>query len=715
MYTSVMGKKFLAWQVGLSTVVLGSAVGFGLRHRLLSEAHGASFGAAAPPPRTTGITQGFRPTWVYSPTEMAPSPAAEQPHDAQRRPMVWKAARQTGVSFESAGGALVADELHMRVHGREESSAMQGASAFGLRSLGLARGSSTHAFPKVEATFVNRHEVRLDRGNGVTESLRSIPRGYEQSWTFDHAPEGQGDLQVAVGVDPSFRLVRSAEDGIVLENASGAHVIYGSASWIDANGVHHDLRPTLDGSRVVLNVPHDVVERSAYPAVLDPVVIDAASFTESYAPSIAGDESTGRYLSCWEDYGAIAATFAAPKIACRLYIPSTNATVATFRVSTGTSAQFEPVVERLSSGKFVVMWRDLRSGKSQIYYSTVNASSGALYTQDNRVTSAGLPSTLDQYSPAISCGVGNSAASGSCLAVWGQINANSASEIYQIRYDFNTGTGIVSNTYFQGTVEQAANTPQTVDNYAPSVQLLDPSSGAAFNAHVVWEKMVGSNIRIRSAFVGRFPSGCQCIKDSVAVSSQPAGFITSETGDQFSPSLSWITDTGSAPRNHGILTYISTQTGSREVFMRSIEAFMGGGCTSVALPNSMSVGTQISSGGGAKDFVSKLACIGTGTANTCRVAYAIKNGASTSNVSTLINTTAASPYFSVGATTTHTTSATASMLNARLGSLFASAGPNSGWLLLWDDSRGASYQTYAARLSTAGASLDGTTGFKWSF
>ncbi len=696
-------------------VAVVASLGVALRSSMFSkEAHGAPIAHLAPSLVAT-TSAAFQPSWTFAPGGGTAATSLRHlvQHDATRRPMAWLASRAAGTSFESAGARVASDELRFQL--AQKPGVAEGEerpeSSFALRSLGLARGAALREFAHADATLANRHEVRIPRGEGVTESIRSIPRGYEQSWTFEHAPDGQGDLKMVVGLDPAFRVVRQTDDGIVLQDNAGARVSYGAASWVDANGARNDLRPTVEAGRVVINVPHEIVERSAYPAVLDPVVLDVASFTEAYAPSGAGDATTGNYLGCWEDY----TTFATPRVYCRLYTPSTGTTVLAMRPSSGTSPQFEPVVERLSSGKFIVMWRDMRSGKSQIYYTTINATNGALYSADNRVTSSGAASTLDQYSPAVSCGVGNAVGSGSCLAVWGQINSNSVSEIYQSRYDFNTTTGVVSATYYQGTVEQAGNTPQAVDNYAPVVQLLDAADGAAFNAQIAWERG-GSNTRIRSAFVGRFPSACQCTKDSVAVSGLSAGLVTGETGDQFYPNLTYVTDTGSAPRNHGLLTYVSQAAppnGIREISIRSIEAFMGGGCTSVALPNSISAATQISSGGGNKDSVSRLACIAAGSGNACRVAYTVKNGTATSTVTSSITTSTTAPFFTVGGASTISSSAAATMFNARLASQIT-AGGNTGWLVMWDDVRATGYQTWASRINSSGSVLDGATGFKWS-
>lgn len=705
-----MKQRMLKTLAMLGPVAVAGA--FGLHRLQPGDAHGSPLSVVAPASyvSTTGVD--LTPAkWTFQSSTLANLPAlnAVTQNVGLRRPSSWKRSNLSGIQYEVAGGGVHADELRLQARLPGVAGAVDGASSpFALRTLGMARGTHATEFAQSEGDVVNRFEVRYARAEGVRESLKSVPGGVEQYWTFDHAPAGSGDLSMAVGFDPSFHVARSASDGVVLADATGAQVSYGGVAWVDANGTRYDLTPRAEGNRIVMTVPHEVLERSAYPAVLDPLVAPGTGGTPGYAPAAAGDATTGNYLACWEDY----TTFATPRVYCRLYTPSTGATVATFRPSTGTSPQFEPVVERLSSGKFVVMWRDTRSGKSQVFYTTVNASSGGLLSADNRVTASGAASTLDQYSPAISCGVGNAAGTGSCIAVWGQMNANNVSEIYESRYDFNTSTGVVSASYYVGTVEQAGNTPQSVDNYAPTVQLLDPAAGAAFNAHIVWEKVVGANTRLRSAFVGRFPSACQCTKDSVAVSGQPAGFITSEGGDQFSPSLTYVTDTGSAPRTHGLLTYVSTQTGTREIFLRSVEAFQGGGCTSVALPNSMSAATQISSGGGSKDSATRLSCIAAGTSNACRVAYAVRNGAASSTVVVALTTTTTAPFISVGGVTTVASSASPTMLNTRLASQ-VSAGGNTGWLVLWDDTRVGAYQTYGARLNTAGAVLD-AGGVKWS-
>jgi FG-GAP-like repeat len=113
--------------------------------------------------------------------------------------------------------------------------------------------------------------VLVDRGVAV-EHLTPSDGSLEQSWAFERRPEGTGDLEIAVAAaGPEF----AGEGGSGIEFAdaeAGARLRYGVATWIDAAGQRTVVQPRWSSGRILLRVPAELVESSAYPAVLDPIV-----------------------------------------------------------------------------------------------------------------------------------------------------------------------------------------------------------------------------------------------------------------------------------------------------------------------------------------------------------------------------------------------------------------------------------------------------------
>jgi hypothetical protein len=90
--------------------------------------------------------------------------------------------------------------------------------------------------------------------------------------------------------------------------ATGAGVRYGAATWVDARGRRSAPHVAWDDGGIVLTVPAETVEASAYPAVLDPVIgpelgMDAPIFAP--APQWFGVPAVawggGSYLVAWPD------------------------------------------------------------------------------------------------------------------------------------------------------------------------------------------------------------------------------------------------------------------------------------------------------------------------------------------------------------------------------------------------------------------------------
>ncbi|MFO0548593.1 MAG: hypothetical protein U0271_09410 [Polyangiaceae bacterium] len=107
--------------------------------------------------------------------------------------------------------------------------------------------------------------------SSVEEIWRASDTSAEQSFHFAEVPEGAGDWTVRLGVSGLER-ASAGEGGVVFEGADGAFFRYGVATWVDALGARTTIVPSYEAGRIVLRVPEALLESSAYPAVLDPVI-----------------------------------------------------------------------------------------------------------------------------------------------------------------------------------------------------------------------------------------------------------------------------------------------------------------------------------------------------------------------------------------------------------------------------------------------------------
>jgi len=165
-----------------------------------------------------------------------------------------------------APGAPAAPGTPLAVAPDEGGVALRWAGARPMR----VRAESEGVGPVLAARRDGDGRVTLAHPGGVEERWDVARAEAEQTWRFPARPASG---QVAVGVTfEGAALHHEGEDGVWLRLPSGGTVRYGHATWVDARGQRTAVRSRWDGTRVAIAVPAEVVARTAWPAVLDPLV-----------------------------------------------------------------------------------------------------------------------------------------------------------------------------------------------------------------------------------------------------------------------------------------------------------------------------------------------------------------------------------------------------------------------------------------------------------
>jgi hypothetical protein len=271
----------------------------------------------------------------------------------------------------------------------------------------LDEGASTDARAEASGSLAVR------RG-AVIERLENDDDGVEQSFVFASASAGQGDLTVHLRVSGEEFVGATASGLHFADRAAGLGVRYGGAVWVDARNARTPLVVTREAEGLAITVPAAVLERSAFPAVLDPtigpeqsidtpVVIPAVN-TQIKPAAAFGQSST---LVVWQDYRDSVGTNNAYIYGARVSPSGTVLDPSGIPVAVPVAAgpggdRRNPVVAFDGTDWMVAWW---------------NASAGWPAIQAARVTTAGV--VLDPAGiavvpsngsyPAIACGAGTCA------------------------------------------------------------------------------------------------------------------------------------------------------------------------------------------------------------------------------------------------------------------------------------------------------------------
>jgi len=257
-------------------------------------------------------------------------------------------ARRTSLAFRDDGGHLAAagDSFVATVRGgvvavrpripmvdarvAERTSLASEADELTLETVRIARGDAI--LSRTDGAPTSRRTGKLERDGsvtiaheGVTERLENAGEGVEQSWSFERAPAGRGDLVVSVRASGAAAFTRRTDHGLHFAARSGLGLRYGTATWVDASGKRTTVVPSFVDGAIVLTVPAEVVSASTYPAVLDPTVgAETAVDTPVSGSSASGDQYNARvtsmgtgkgYLAVWYDRRGVRPALYAARIA----------------------------------------------------------------------------------------------------------------------------------------------------------------------------------------------------------------------------------------------------------------------------------------------------------------------------------------------------------------------------------------------------------------
>ena len=298
--------------------------------------------------------------------------------------------------------------------------------AMGLETVDLP-GESCAAVRSVE---VDRDGSLLLRRGAVLERLRNSERGVQQSWRFARRPPASESLTVRVRVS-GLRHLGTTRAGLhFVDPRSGLGFVYGPATWIDARGQNTPVAARFRRGHLELRLPADLVRRSAFPAVLDPLIspefgvdkpLSGPAWASQTRPSVATD-GTG-YLVVWQDYRNLK-TASWDIHGARVSAAGVLQDSSGFLISAAPGHQQVPRVAH-GKGTYLVVWQDHRNNATypDIYGARVSPAGVLQETQGLAISTA----ASYQYYPSVTFGAAN------FLVVWQDHRKGAHADIFGAR------------------------------------------------------------------------------------------------------------------------------------------------------------------------------------------------------------------------------------------------------------------------------------------
>ena len=218
---------------------------------------------------------------------------------------------------------------------------------------------------------VSRGKISIDRGS-ARESLAADEVGVHQQWRFEAKPDGTGDLVVRLRVG-GFLFERQTDDGLhFYDETTRLGFVYSHATWIDADGRRLSVQAVWQSGEIALRVPADALERSTYPAVLDPYITPEFDIDEPIPGSpldrvsnYSFSDGPSSRLLVWEDSRN---TVDQDLYAARIASDGTVLDPLGIVVASGLGRQQYPRAAYADNG-WIVVWEDDRNkGCFRIWY-----------------------------------------------------------------------------------------------------------------------------------------------------------------------------------------------------------------------------------------------------------------------------------------------------------------------------------------------------------
>ncbi|HEY6226635.1 MAG TPA: hypothetical protein VI282_05885, partial [Verrucomicrobiae bacterium] len=220
----------------------------------------------------------------------------------------------------------VADGSTPKVSARDYSASLEGASlhfipgaaeeledALKITTLSAAIGryqfyGAGSTTSKAPTDYVgNTAQTILQPAAGFIQHIEARAQGIELTWILQHRPETKGILRIEADLD-GLTFAGESDHAFHFADASGTpRVRIGNATLVDSAGNRAAIPTEFVDSRLVVQVPADLLATAAYPIAIDPLISPEFGMDRAVSATFGGEDakvaSNGAdYFVIWHDW-----------------------------------------------------------------------------------------------------------------------------------------------------------------------------------------------------------------------------------------------------------------------------------------------------------------------------------------------------------------------------------------------------------------------------
>lgn len=225
----------------------------------------------------------------------------------------------------------------------------------------------------------------------LLEHYENRSEGVEVTWVLKNKPIGEGPLTITAELGGAT-FSNADEKGYHFMNLAGMPFIkMGGIEVVDATGWRARLPASIEGSRVIIEVPESILKGAAYPVAIDPtigpeLVLGACmELNPQYLASVGWNGSN--YLVSWNDERRGHQDLYAARVTTTGYVLDPTGIAITTNLTSG-----ENLSQISSDGtNYFIVWTDARNSawaSADIYGARVNKSGVLLDTNSVLISSA---------------------------------------------------------------------------------------------------------------------------------------------------------------------------------------------------------------------------------------------------------------------------------------------------------------------------------------